>query len=70
MARLRLEKRYIPFIDIRDDLEGSLDAIILDLASLNCSNKVLARKPQDVECVFAGKRDQFPALRPVDLGTC
>lgn len=56
-----------PLIDVGNDFEGSLDAIFVDLASLESSNISLAREAKDIESVFASKSDELSALGPVNL---
>jgi hypothetical protein len=54
-------------VDIGDDLEGSLDAIVLHLASLDGRDVVFTRESQNVEGVLASNRDELAAVGPEDL---
>ena len=54
-SRLNIKSRdYSPFVDIRNNLKSSLNAIILYLSSLDSGNVVVPRKSKNVESVFTG----------------
>lgn len=59
----------IPLVDVSDNLEGGLDAILISLACLESSLVLLAREAEDVECVFTSKSNKLTAFRPVYLTT-
>ena len=52
----------IPLVDIRDDLEGGFNTILVSLACLECSLVLLAREAENVECVFTSKSDKLAAF--------
>ena len=51
-----------PLIDIGDDLESGLNAILVDLTILESSLVLLAREAKDVESILASKGNKLAAF--------
>lgn len=58
---------YVRLVDVGDNLESGLNAILFHLPSIDCGHIVLSLESQDVECVLAGQADQLTAVGPVNL---
>lgn len=57
-----LDELNLPLLDICDDFKRSLDAILVNLSSLQSCDVGFTRKAEDVKGVFAGKGDQLAAF--------
>lgn len=51
-----------PLIDIGDDLESGLNAILVNLTILESSLVLLAREAKDVESILASKGNKLAAF--------
>jgi hypothetical protein len=54
----------LPLVDVANNLESSLGAVLVNFAVLNCLKISLSRVAQNVECVISGKCDKLATLRP------
>jgi len=55
------------FVNVRNDLESSLNTVFIRLPGIQATYIILSREAQDVEGVFTSQRDKLTTLRPVDL---